>query len=276
MSKKSIFKETIKPTALQETPDVNGNRRSISWKNCLESEYDRLLCKNIRININNPSIIPILTIKDDGRHIIRRCYPVNAIHPINLPEGDNCYNEDYCINSTNLVPTCNDSPLTCFFHDDDEDAITSFYLLTVSNVILDCVFNCKFNHINNKKKVPTTTVVALLISTSLVTSITKHNTDHTNNCQIYSKTTPIQVKQSTPNSYYPYTDGIFSYNPAMYIHYYAIRHSQLLLNHNQFYVLIMSMKRRKGVFLGTYAIQYQDIFSNILTQSDGLFKALFF
>ena len=34
------------------------------------------------------------------------------------------------------------------------------------------------------------------------------------------------------------------------------------------------MKRRKEVFLGTYVIQYQDIFNNILAQSDGLFKAL--
>ena len=60
---------------------------------------------------------------------------------VSLLEGDNYNNynnEDYCINSTDLVPTCNDSLLTYFFDHDDEEDNTSFSFLTVSNVILDC------------------------------------------------------------------------------------------------------------------------------------------
>ena len=121
-----------------------------------------------------------MTIQHDGRRKIRLCYPVNEIHPINLPEGDNCYKEDYCINYIDLVSTCNDSFLRYFFNHDDEDETTSLYLLTVSNVILDCVSNRKLNQIDKKKKLPTTKVAALLIITSPVTSITEHNTDHTN------------------------------------------------------------------------------------------------
>ena len=95
-------KETIKPPAmtvylryfnptdhnltnsLQETLDVDGNRRNISWENALELEYDRLLRKYICINTNNPSIIPILTIKHDGRCKIRLYCPVNEIYSISL------------------------------------------------------------------------------------------------------------------------------------------------------------------------------------------------
>ena len=39
--KETITKDTIKPTALQETSDVNGNRHIISLKNALEFGYDR-------------------------------------------------------------------------------------------------------------------------------------------------------------------------------------------------------------------------------------------
>ena len=207
-----------------------------------------------------------------------------------------------------------------FFDHNDEDNITSFYFLTVSNVILECVSNCKLCYINKKKKAPTTKMVTLLINTSLVKSITEHNidpppvpvlasddspsttshliqtwsmkfllkqlldsttfTDHTNNCPIYSTFTTIQVKQPALNSYYPYTDGRFAYNPAMNIHYYIVRHSHLILNQNQADVPILLMKRRKEVYLGTYhyyylqpiypflnlktnVIPYQDIFNNI-------------
>ena len=102
-------------------------------------------------------------------------------------------------------------------------------------------------------------------------------TDRTNNCQLHYIFTPIQVEQPVLNSYCPYTDGIFAYNSAMNIHYYVIRHSHLLLNQNQEYVPILSMKRRKEVFLGTYVIQDQDIYNNALSinRSDGLFTALF-
>ena len=126
-----------------------------------------------------------------------------------------------------LVPTCNDSLLTHFFDHEDEEDTTSFYLLTVSDVILDCVSNRKLNHINKKKKLSTTTVVVLLITTSPVTTITKDNTDHTNpvpilasnqsestttstdhtkKCPAHSNSTPIQVKYPTLYIYYPYTD----------------------------------------------------------------------
>ena len=72
----------------------------------------------------------------------------------------------------------------------------------------------------------------------------------------------------------------------MNIHYYVIRHSHFLLNQNQDDVPILSMQRRKEVYLGTYhyylqplypffnletnVIRYQDIFNNILsiTRSD--------
>ena len=83
--------------------------------------------------------------------------------------------------------------------------------------------------------------------------------------QVEQPTLTIQVKQPALNSYYPYTDGLFAYNPAIKIHYYVIRHSQLLLNQNQAYNPILSMKHRKEVYLGTYVIQYQDIFNNILS-----------
>ena len=32
--KETIINKTIKPTALQETPDINGNRRNNYWKKC--------------------------------------------------------------------------------------------------------------------------------------------------------------------------------------------------------------------------------------------------
>ena len=78
--------------------------------------------------------------------------------------------------------------------------------------------------INKKKQLPTTIVVALLITTSPVTSITDHNTDHTNSVpilapndsastttstdhtnkgQTQSNSTPIQVKQPALNTYFP-------------------------------------------------------------------------
>ena len=55
-------------------------------------------------------------------------------------------------------------------------------------------------------------------------------TDHTNNCQTHSIITTIQFKQPALDSYYPYTDGLFAFNPTMNIHYHVIKHSQLLLN----------------------------------------------
>ena len=164
-----------------------------------------------------------------------REYPVNEIYHISLLEGENRDNEDYCINSTDLVPICNDFLLTNFFDHVVEDEIQSFSLLTVSNVILNCVSNCKLFYTNKKKKTPKTKVVAPLINTSTVTSITKNNidpslvpvlasvdsasttshliqpwsmkfllkqlldsttsTDHTINFQIHSTFTTIQVKQ---------------------------------------------------------------------------------
>ena len=45
-------------------------------------------------------------------------------------------------------------------------------------MILDCDYNCKLCYTNNKKKAPTTKVVALLINTSPVTLITEHIIDH--------------------------------------------------------------------------------------------------
>ena len=164
-------------------------------------------------------------------------------------------------------------------------------------MILNRASNHKHSHINKKTRSPTTTVTALLTATSTVTSTTEHNTDHTNpvsvlasndsastttsttstyhmdKYQAYSKPKPIQVKQPTFNSYYPCTDGIFAYNPAMNIHYHAVRHSYLLLNQNQVYVpILLSTKRRKEVFPRIHAFQYQDIFNNIIAQSDGLLK----
>ena len=60
------------------------------------------------------------------------------------------------------------------------------------------------------------------------------------------------------------------------MYYRTIRQSYLLLNQNQVYVpILLSTKRRKKVFPRIHAIQYQDIFNNIIAQSDGLFKALF-
>ena len=145
-----------------------------------------------------------------------------------------------------LVPICNDSSLTYFFDHDDEDNTPIFYLLPVSNVILNRASNHKHSHINKKTRSPTTTATALLTTTSSVTSITKQ----TNPVSVLaSKPTPIQVKQPTLNSYYPCTDGIFAYNPAMNIHYHAIRHSYLLLNQNQVYVpILLSTKHRKKSF----------------------------
>ena len=90
---------------------------------------------------------------------IRLCYQVKKIYLISLLVDDNRNNEDYCINHTDLVPTCNDYLLTYFFDHDDDDDITSFYLFTVSNVILDCVSIYKLYYINKKKKVPATKVV---------------------------------------------------------------------------------------------------------------------
>ena len=58
-----------------------------------------------------------MTTKRDGRRKIRLCYPVNEIQTSNFPEGDNRYNEDnedYGMNSTDLVQTCNNSLLTYF------------------------------------------------------------------------------------------------------------------------------------------------------------------
>ena len=95
---------------------------TILGKNTLESEYNQLFCRNIRININNPFIIPILTTKRNGYRKICLRYPVNEIQTSNFPEGDNRYNEDnedYGMNSTDLVQTCNDSLLTYFFDHDD-------------------------------------------------------------------------------------------------------------------------------------------------------------
>ena len=63
----------------------------------------------------------------------------------------------------------------------------------------------------------------------------------------------------------------------MNIRYYVTKHCHLLLNQNKVYVPILSTKHRKEVFLGTYVIQYQDIFNNILsiTRYNGLFKVFF-
>ena len=134
--------------SLQETLDVDNNCDccNTSWKNALDSEYDRLLYRNIHININITPSIPFLKTKPDGRLKDWLCYPVNKINLISLLEGENCINcnnKDYCINSTNLVPTCNDFLLTYFFDHEDEDNNTSFSLLTVSNVILDYDYNSK-------------------------------------------------------------------------------------------------------------------------------------
>ena len=80
--------------------------------------------------------------------------------------------------------------------------------------------------INKKKRSPTTIATALLTATFSVTAVTEHNTDHMNHVSaLASKLTPIQDKQPTLNSYYPCTDGIFAYNPAMNFHYHAIRHN---------------------------------------------------
>ena len=76
------------------------------------------------------------------------------IYPISLLEGENCNNEDYCMNSIDLVPIRNDSLLTYFFDNDDEDDNASFHLLTVSNVILDCDYNFRIRYTNKKKRVP--------------------------------------------------------------------------------------------------------------------------
>ena len=119
------------PISLQENLDVDHNCQNTPWKNALDSETNQLLHRNIHININNPSVIPILKIKDDGLLKIRLCYPVNDIYSIYLQEGgncisllegdncNNCNNEDYCINYTGLVITCNYSLLTYFFDHDD-------------------------------------------------------------------------------------------------------------------------------------------------------------
>ena len=74
-------------------------------------------------------------------------------------DRNDCYNEDYCTDSDNLVITCNDSLLLYFLDHTNEDGFIFFYLLTVSNVILDCFSNCKLCFINKKKKVPTTMVI---------------------------------------------------------------------------------------------------------------------
>ena len=108
------------PISLQETLYVDYNCRNTPWKYALHSKYDRHLRKNIHININNPSVIPILTTKYDWRLKIQLCYPGNGIYPISLLlVEENCNNEDYCINYTGLVITCNYSLLTYFFDHDD-------------------------------------------------------------------------------------------------------------------------------------------------------------
>ena len=68
---------------------------------------------------------------------------------------------------------------TYFYDHDDEDNNASFSLLTVSNVILDCDCNYRLCHTNKKKRAPKITLkmVASLINTSPVTSVTENDID---------------------------------------------------------------------------------------------------
>ena len=58
-------------------------------------------------------------------------------------------------------------------------------------------------------------------SASTTTSTT--STYRMDKCQTHSKSTPIQIKQPTLNSYYPCIDEIFAYILAMNIHDHAIK-----------------------------------------------------
>ena len=159
-----------------------------------------------------------------------------------------------------LVPTCNDSSLAYFFDHDDKDNTPIFYLFPVSNVILNWASNHKHIYINKKTRSPTTTATALLTSTSSVTSFTKP----TNPVPVPAvQSSPIQVKQPADDSYYFFTDEISAHNPAMN-------------PQNQVcFLILLPTTCRKEVFPRINAIQYQDIFNNIIAQSDGLFKTLF-
>ena len=138
------------PMSLQESLDVDHNCPNTPWKN-----------------------------EHDGCRKIRLCYLVSEIYPISLLEGEIWNNEDYSINSTDLVTTCNDSLLMYFFDHDDENDNASFSLFTVSNVIIDCDYNYRLCYTNKKKRAPKTTlkVVTLLINTSPVISVTEKDID---------------------------------------------------------------------------------------------------
>ena len=117
--------------------------------------------------------------RHDGRNKILLYYTFSEIYPISLIERENTINnEDYCINSTDLVPACNKSILTYFFdHDEEEDkAASSFSLLTVSKVILDCDFNLLYQQKEEGTKT-TLKLVAPLIHIFPVTSVTENDID---------------------------------------------------------------------------------------------------
>ena len=63
------------PFPPQAKLDVDHNCHNTPRKNALDSEYDQLFSRNIQININNFSIIPILKNKHDGRLKIWLCDP---------------------------------------------------------------------------------------------------------------------------------------------------------------------------------------------------------
>ena len=151
-----------------------------------------------------------------------------------------------------------------FFDHDNKAGITLFFFLTVSNVILDCFSNCRLYFINNKKKVPTITVIVLLMNTPRLTLITDHN--------ISLPSIPVLAFFNAAST----TSHLIQFC-AMNIQYYVFRHSHPLLNQNQVYVPILLTKHREEVLFRTCVIQYQDIYNNILiiNWSNGLFTALF-
>ena len=66
---------------------------------------------------------------------IRLCYQVKKIYLISLLVDDNRNNEDYCINHTDLVPTCNDYLLTYFF---DHNCKSRMYLTVIRMISKGC------------------------------------------------------------------------------------------------------------------------------------------
>ena len=153
--------------------------------------------------------------------------------------------------------------------------------IVVINAIVDSVYQ---QEEEGTKK--TLKVVAPLIDTSLVTTITEDDidyfpvpvsddaitfTDHANNLQTHltfttSATTvknrnkcepkfyfSIQDKQYAVDNYYLFIDKLLTSNSSMETHYQVIttRHIQLIFNQSQADACQLSMKHKKEVYLGT-------------------------